>query len=196
MSDELKTKIAEWLGPYDLPISNAIIAGGWLRDFFAGERPKDLDLFFENGEDLAKVETYLLEKGFREELRTDNAVSIVGRGLWGRTILVQLINYRFDTPEGHLAGFDFTVSQCALHKGEVISHKDFFEHLAGRKLVYTQEYKTPALMLRRLVKYTRKRYNIDNEQCILIAQAIKDHDISESLLRMARPKSGGGGYPR
>jgi hypothetical protein len=195
MPEELRVKISEWLGAYEGPIVNAIIAGGWLRDFYAGDRPKDLDLFFENAEDLAAVESYLRTVGFREELKTDNAISFVGRGLFGRTVLVQLVTYRFDSPEGHLSGFDFTVSQCALHKGEVICHADFFEHLAGRKLVYTQEYKTPALMLRRLVKYTRKRYNIDNEQCILIAKAIKDHDISESLLRMTKPHSGGS-YPK
>lgn len=155
----------------DLP-DNAIIAGGFIRAYFAGETPSDLDLYFCNEDDATKAVTALKTKGWVVVTETSRAVTFKKDGK-----VVQVIMCLLGEPEEILQAFDFTICAAALAKKddewELFMHDDFFEHLAGRILVFTGS-SFPLASLKRVVKYIRRGYNICDENLIAIAKMIAE----------------------
>jgi hypothetical protein len=91
-----------------------------------------------------------------------------------------------------LSEFDFTICQCGVVVNgnssneqynytdnrivcsDILINIDFFRHLAGRILVYTNNTEYPLSSLKRMIKYIKRGYNICDENLILIANSISE----------------------
>jgi len=166
-------------------MEGTIIAGGFIRAFYAGEQPADLDLYFRSEDDYTDALDILDSNDeWKEVFHTDRAVSYKRNNK-----KLQAISFYYGNPEDVIKGFDFTVCAAALTLefpeptdednsvepiGKVLIHKDFFEHLAGRILIYTGGSPLPLSSLKRAFKYIKRGYNICDENIIAIASAIYD----------------------
>src|ERR1700687_4866948 len=125
---------------------NAFIAGGAVTSVFSSAKVNDLDVYFYSQADLSKAIATIkpaLDVLTGKTIDTDNALSFV---LNDRRI--QFVKVVTGTPSEVLAEFDFTVCQGAYlpteHKtSPFIFGKDFFLHLAQRRLVFNTTTKFP-----------------------------------------------------
>jgi hypothetical protein len=184
--DALVRSALVWL-PQLESLQGAYIAGGFIRAYFAGETPSDMDLYFANEECFNQAKQALEDEGWELVFETDRAITIRNNGR-----IVQLIRFIFCIdPANLIARFDFTVCAAALviyawndtTAGDLILHDDFFEHLAGRILVF-QGSPLPLSSLKRAIKYVKRGYSICDENLIALAEAISkavEFDKPESV---------------
>jgi hypothetical protein len=176
-------------------MEGVIIAGGFIRAFYAGEEAADLDLYFEDENKYTDALDIFDEADWKEVFKTDRAVSYKKNGR-----KTQAIAYYFGNSEEIITGFDYTVCAAALTlkveytvgeedkeptiTGKLLLHKDFFEHLAGRILVYTGGSPLPLSSMKRAFKYIKRGYSICDENIIAIAEAINEKvDFSDDNSR-------------
>lgn len=115
--NELTTKLVEVLGA-DLPLHQAFLAGGCLRDLAQGEEPKDYDLFFFSKEDTEKVNTYFTSiennNSFPAPISSVTKSSLsnwnVDFSFKGKVYHFQFITIVYGQPENLVKTFDFTVN--------------------------------------------------------------------------------------
>lgn len=154
-------------------LEGAIVAGGFIRAYYAGEEPADLDVYFIDKESYEKAIETLEKLHYWNAFQTDVAVTF-----FKNKKMIQLIGFYFGDPKEIIREFDYTVCSAALscnfetNTHEVFLHKDFFEHLSGRVLHYTGGSPLPLSSLKRAFKYIKKGYHICDENIIKIAEAI------------------------
>lgn len=165
-------------------IEDIIVAGGFIRAYFAGEKPSDLDLYFKDNTDLLKTKSELETFGWVEVFKTDRAVTVKKN-----ENLIQLISYLYGEPEEIINLFDFTIccasmtitrheiqdvgeddTRIELH-GHLILHDDFFENLSGRTLEFIGT-PLPLSSLQRAFKFVKRGYSICDENIVKIAESI------------------------
>lgn len=162
------------------------IAGGFIRAYFAGEKPSDMDIYFTGEDKFAAARELLKENEWTEVSATDRAATMIKDKK-----AVQLINFLYGVGEEIIAEFDFTICAAAMTlqqtddgvKGLLSMHNNFFEHLAGRVLIYTGS-RMPLSSLNRAIKYIKRGYHICDENLIAIAEDIArtvDFDDEESV---------------
>ncbi len=152
----------------------AIIAGGFIRAYFAGEHPSDMDLYFQEQPHFDAFTALMKQRGWAEEASTERAITLLKDGK-----AVQLIRYVFGRPSDIIQQFDFTVCAASMivfnptnaPKGNLVLHDDFFEHLAGRVLIF-QGSSLPLASLKRVIKYVKRGYSICDENLIAMVEAI------------------------
>ena len=161
-------------------LTGAFVAGGFIRAYYAGERPNDMDLCFRD------EESFETSSAFMEKYRSDewNIVFSTDRAVTyqNKDRLVQFIKFAYGEPEDLVADFDFTICAVALELELVWNsetnwvateymHERFFEDLAGRVLVYLGS-RMPLASLKRVIKYVKRGYHICDENLISIAESI------------------------
>lgn len=103
---------------------NCWLAGGALRDYFAGVKVNtDYDLFFPNEIEYEKAKVYFKTKECTVKWESDNGMKIVYNG---KTF--DLVKKFFATPKETIDAFDFTVAE-SLKKAEVLLEKSFRKEL-------------------------------------------------------------------
>jgi hypothetical protein len=165
-------------------IEKIIVAGGFIRSYYAGENIADLDLYFREKGHLQETLLELTDNGWIETFKTDRAIS-----LRKDEKIIQLISYAYGEPDEIINIFDFTICSAAMTitrhkiqddtsdepsielKGRLVLHDDYFEHLAGRILVFTST-PLPLSSLKRVIKFLKRGYSICDENIIKIAEAI------------------------
>lgn len=173
----LINSIHAWCPIFD-KIPGAIIAGGFIRSFYRGETPKDMDLYFESQEkfDIAKKIFDNHENGYHLAAETEFALSYND----SRCRSVQLIRFVFGNAAEIIHVFDFTICCAVLWSWKVdeertdynmILHDDFFEHLAGGVLVFTGS-GMPLSSFKRAFKFVKRGYHICDENIIALAEAV------------------------
>ncbi|MFA5531634.1 MAG: hypothetical protein WDA11_13320 [Thiohalomonadaceae bacterium] len=177
--------------------TKGIIAGGFIRAYYAGEKPSDMDLYFEEEAALKSTQEMLLKNGWDKAAETDRAITLTKNGR-----AVQLIGFLYGLLYDILEEFDFTICVAALKlhppedsgveeeekesegvSGNVWFHDDFFEHLAGRILVYTGS-PMPLSSLNRAFKFVKRGYHICDENIIKLSEDIAakvDFDDAEDV---------------
>lgn len=146
-----------------------IIAGGFVRAYYAGENPSDMDIYFRNRDDCSLFEKKMSSSDdWEETFRTDRAISFTSNRK-----RVQLISVIFGDPHEILSAFDYTVCSVAFCNGSVLMHDDFFKDLAARVLVFTGS-SFPTSSLKRSYKYLKRGYSICDENIIALAEAVTD----------------------
>ena len=173
----LLNSVAAWC-PEVYGIKGAIVAGGFIRAYYAGEKPADLDLYFKSKIQNGVACEVLKEAGWEQVFKTDRATSFNKDGK-----VVQAISYLYGDAGEILQGFDFTICSAALHnlentkdenvKGNVCFHDDFFEHLAGRVLEFNGS-PLPLASFKRVIKYVKKGYSMCDENIIKLSECIAD----------------------
>jgi hypothetical protein len=168
-------------------VAQPIIAGGFIRAYFAGENAADLDLYFINEDQFNLMHSDLIGDGWEVVAETPRAVTFRKEKK-----TTQLIRFCFGPPEEIVKGFDFTVCSAALVlkqedddlKGTLYLHDDFYEDLAGRVLVYNPNAPNPLSSFKRVIKYVKRGYHICDENIIRISEAIArtiDFDNQQSI---------------
>lgn len=138
---------------------------------------KDIDLFFKSEEDFNKAIEKFNENSETEiYYETDNSVGLTIS--WDSPVL-DLVRREFNNVEETLNNFDFTVSQCALYRGEddkfyLTFSEDFLNDVFCNKLRLTDSIrygKVEAVNpLERTLRHIRYGYMIDDQNAREILQ--------------------------
>lgn len=135
------------------------VAGGCFKNLFTGGKIKDVDIFFESGEDFSSAKAFFLGK----EAEWGIVYEIEGRVISFKNketgIRIELIETFFGKPEEILNRFDFTLAKVAYTKDEAtgefkaLVHEKFFEHLMTKKLVTDDNIPYPVSTFNRMLRY-------------------------------------------
>lgn len=166
-------------------IEKIIVAGGFIRAYYAGEKPSDLDLYFRSNIDLVSVKLELQGKNWVEISKTDKDITLKKDNK-----LIQLISYIYGEPLDVIQLFDFTICCASMTitrqkvgiltdfgeakaklRGHLILHDDFFEHLSGRVLEFIGT-PLPISSLARAFKFVKRGYSICDDSIVKVAEAV------------------------
>lgn len=176
------------------------VAGGYVRDCIAQERPHDIDLFSSTPE-LAKAYAQEFAGGPSRYIETLNAYTVLGRCSYS----VQFIHrWAYANPVDLLASFDFTVAMAALWWGHPhtaeggmggatwrsAAHPDFYADLAAKRLIYTSPVRKEAAggTMLRLLKFYQRGYRIPLDDLgQVIARLCAGVDLDKTPARWNQP---------
>jgi hypothetical protein len=152
------------------------IAGGCFTKLFADQKPNDVDIFFQDEEELkkaiAKIKNDVDEKYIFENKAVLNFY-IKGQ----KFQLIKLFFYKnwleiFND-------FDFTICKFTYDGKESHYHDRFFKDLAKRRLVIDNELLVkPLSTLQRVCKYTRRGFSMCPVGMLTLAKNINTLDIN------------------
>ncbi len=141
------------------------LAGGFIRETIAGNKPVDIDLF---GTDIESLRSTALDLALSRGVKpfsTKNAVTVLAHP----RLPVQFITrWVFQNAEQTAESFDFTVCQSviwydkAAEQFRSLVHDDFYSDLSARRLVYTfpnRDEDAGGSMVR-VCKFLKRGYNI------------------------------------
>lgn len=178
--DSLSDLIDCWLPFVDL--KGIAIGGGFIRDYYAGRDPKDMDIYFPYKERYYDACSY-----FTTDLnsckinQTDYSSTYMVEGN-----IIQLVKIVFhnDDMDSLLETFDFTVCKAAVYEGKLHMDPEFHRDLMKRQLVYTGSGTgMPILSLHRAIKFCQDYgYHIDiNETNKILKEirALSDNDFAD-----------------
>jgi len=146
------------------------ICGGFIRSYYLGERPSDMDIYFQSKETEQHTIEILTKFYGKPSFETDRAATFINKGK-----MIQAIKILHGSHIEILKEFDFTICKAILNYYDRILYLDdnFFEHLASRILIFTGS-KYPISSLSRAFKFVKRGFHIC-DGCILdIVKAISD----------------------
>ena len=172
-----------------------VLAGGYIRETVAGERPNDIDLLGPNEDKLklASMSLYTQRGSQARTLTTKNAITHVQHP---RTTVQFITRWTFDCPEECVESFDFTVCQAAVfwvpatptrkgHWDSLVSDR-FYADLASKRLVYTQPLRNEDAggSMLRMRKFLGRGYHIRAEEMAKVMarmmQGVTDSSMATS----------------
>lgn len=147
------------------------LAGGFIRETIAGNRPHDIDLFGGSAMMLKGALNALKEDRPGSRLfHTDNAATLL---TMGRMPVQVITRWLYDDPAVLMHDFDFTVCQAVIwcepgsvfgvrHLVNSVCHDEFYSDLAARRLNYTSPQRTEDAggSMLRVRKFLARGYNI------------------------------------
>lgn len=148
---------------------NCWLAGGALRDYFAGVKVNtDYDLFFPNEIEYEKANVYFKSKGCVIKWESENGMKIIYNG---KTF--DLVKKFFGTPKETIDAFDFTVSMFAVDTENVYYGETTFIDLARRQLMINK-ITYPASTMSRAFRYYKKGFSMCLGEMKKLIEAIQD----------------------
>lgn len=159
---------------------DCFVCGGFVRAYYAGENPRDMDIYFRNMDDYnfamhtveeaqAAYTSNLQKLKVRRASETENAVTWIIDGK-----CVQFVKkFMFGDIKEIIDSFDFSICACGLDVARELVYfdDDFFEHLAARVLVFRGSL-FPLSSMSRAFKYVKRGYHICDENIISIVKEI------------------------
>tara|TARA_R110000751_G_scaffold205745_1_gene309874 strand:+ start:431 stop:1024 length:594 start_codon:yes stop_codon:yes gene_type:complete len=139
-------------------------AGGYLLDYFTNSPWRDMDIFFPDNDTMLEAINRMKSSGYELIDIFDHNI-IKGGAIvfkWRGRLVDFMVNGA--SPEETIRTFDFTVCCCSLDsEGELVFHKEYFDHIDKRRLEYTGGvmYSDIQQRLKRLKRYILKGYGID-----------------------------------
>ena len=168
--------------------TRGIAAGGAFKNVFTGSPVKDIDVFFRCEKDWMDAYATLKDRGYTDSYETKRVKAVICPNTHVRVELVGN-DYNdfediFDTPEGILSKFDFTLTKFAVFlQGEewmVLKHKDFFEHLQTKRIVIDDILVKPISTFERALRYTGYGYKMCRESKVKLIQEIQETDFEST----------------
>lgn len=156
-------------------IQPGFIAGGAIRDYFAGQDiDSDIDVFFPNEDARKGANTAMRNnKAFRAAYKSEDISAY-----WWKGKLVQLIGkHYFENAAAAIAEFDFTVCCAGINGKDIIGHEYFLADLAGKRLAINK-LPFPLSTLQRVQKYAKKGFTACSGALLEIAKAIQRIDFT------------------
>lgn len=148
---------------------NCWLAGGALRDYFAGVKINtDYDLFFPDEIEYDKAVKYFKEKEAVVKWESENGMKVVHNK---RTF--DLVKKFFANPKDTIDAFDFTVSMFAVDTNKVYYGESSFIDLAKRQLMINK-ITYPASTMSRAFRYYKKGYQMCIGEMKKLVLAIQD----------------------
>lgn len=144
--------------------NNIVLAGGYIRARITGEKPSDIDMFTKTAEAAELHAGRLAANGRGRIINTDNAYSVVCRGL-----TVQFIKkWVYDNPADIVSSFDFTIARAAMWFDAVAKEwqstcdDNYYIDLAARRLVYCSPIRIEEVggSMLRVLKFYQRGYRI------------------------------------
>ena len=150
------------------------IASGGIRDFFAKEKPKDIDFFFPDQESRKKAAKKILQAGANKTKDLPRGEQFILNGeyhdlvCWDGTGDPPCIA---KNPTEMIEWFDYTVEMAALDSnGQFFHHPKFHEDIKNKKLTRNPNHRIqdlyPRMNNKRLMMYIKRGYSIDREDLI------------------------------
>ena len=142
--------------------NKSFVAGGCFKNILKQEAPRDIDVFFHTAADFDEsLAEFMKSTHYIQEHRNPRSVGFRHKT---HDLLIDLVCYRYGTPEEILTSFDFTVVKFAyfLRDGEyrVIHHVNFEKHLEEKKLeTYTDPVNVDKFF-NRVLRYNTYGYNV------------------------------------
>ena len=141
------------------------LAGGFIRETIAGNKPVDIDLFGTSKDSLRAIALGLATERGVKTFTTKNAITVLAHP----RLPVQFITrWVFSDAKQTAASFDFTVCQAVIWYDPLsahfhsMAHDAFYSDLAARRLVYTyptRDEDAGGSMLR-VLKFVKRGYSI------------------------------------
>lgn len=156
------------------------LAGGAVLSLMTGNKINDLDLYFSSRE--AVAEFIEENSGVYLHSVTDKSISLSLSTTKYGTKEFQLIYFdSYNNADEIFRDFDFSVCMCAYNfdDKQFHFHKDFWEHLGAKKLVFSPSTKFPIISLLRVEKYQQKGFSISNGELRKIALAISKLNLED-----------------
>jgi hypothetical protein len=148
---------------------NCWLAGGALRDYFAGIVIKtDYDLFFPNDDEYQKCAKFFKDKEAIVIWESDNGMKVKYNKR-----KFDLVKKFFPGPQETINEFDFTVSQFAVDTEKVYYGETSFIDLAKRQLMINK-ITFPASTMSRCFRYYTKGYVMCQGEMKKLFEAIQD----------------------
>lgn len=153
------------------------IAGGCFKGLFAGEKIKDIDLFFESESAAKEAESYFSSNEEYTKAWGNERVQAFRCKKTG--IVVEVIFSFLDTPLQMIDKFDFTITKACYAKNsetgeyEFHFHPRFFEHLTNRKLVIDNHIMFPLSTFNRSFRYAKYGFGLCGESKSRLIQALQ-----------------------
>lgn len=148
---------------------NCWLAGGALRDYFAGIVIKtDYDLFFPNDDEYQKCAKFFKDKEAIVIWESDNGMKVKYNKR-----KFDLVKKFFPGPQETINEFDFTVSQFAVDAEKVYYGETSFIDLAKRQLMINK-ITFPASTMSRCFRYYTKGYTMCQGEMKKLFEAIQD----------------------
>lgn len=156
------------------------IAGGSIRDYFAGDKIKDIDVFCKSAKAAEDLVVLLKELGAEEMDMTSRLANLKYKGQW-----IQIVRGEFfDVTDSSLINqFDFTVCMAMMTINtdqEVILRTGltFYQDLLAKHLRLNNP-RWPLSSLERTQKFIRKGYTVCNETFLDLVKAIQKIDLND-----------------
>lgn len=177
------------------------IAGGCFKSVFLGDKPHDVDMFFQGMTEYTDAIRYFSENQdeYERGYQNRNVESFIHKK---SGIRIECVKKVFGTPEEILSGFDFTITKFAFYVETeppededaswhytdcVMYHPDFFEHLHMRRLVVDDQMRYPVSTFHRTYKYAASGFLPCRETKLKLIRAmrelpdVKDEDLANSF---------------
>lgn len=160
----------------------AFVAGGVFKDIAAGNKPKDIDVFFYNvGGYNNAVEKFRNSAKYEYKYSTPNSMGFTHIS---SDTLVDLVCYQFGTPREVLERFDFTVCQAALFirpDGMVANLKDisFDTHVSKKLLWVNQAIANPDITFNRMLRYINYGYSVSDDLKVRLFNSIRSTEPTD-----------------
>jgi hypothetical protein len=154
------------------------IASGGIRDFFAGNKPKDIDFFFPDQDSRRKAAKKILQIGAEKTKSPPR----------GEKFLLNEKSYDLvcwdgsgdppctaKNPMEMIEWFDYTVEMAALdNRGKFFCHPRFYDDVANKKLIRNPDHRIqdlyPRMNNKRLTMYIKKGYSIDMNNLLIFLE--------------------------
>jgi hypothetical protein len=165
---------AQWTKPLDgiikeLP-DNCWIAGGCMRSFLCGEKPKDIDVFTADPD---SVIAFLEKKdGFKKSFGNDFFQNFKFKDLTYQVIK----KYKYNTPQETIDSFDFTLISAAYGKDGLVLHERFYIDNAQKRLVINA-LPLPLSTMKRALKYALRGYMLCPVSLSKLVRAINELSV-------------------
>lgn len=169
------------------------LAGGWIRDIVAGEKPSDIDLFAATP-DLAKaVAQDLALKRQARLIVTENASTIDARG---RKPVQVIHRWVYETAQDLVLDFDWSVCSAAIWWEPAANehtpggwrsqcHARFYADLAAKRLVYLVPKRNEEAggSVLRLTKFMRRGYRARHQElaAVITRLCLGVHEIGHAF---------------
>lgn len=175
------------------------IAGGAFKYLLLDEKPKDLDVYFQNEADFKQAVAFFSEReNFDSSYMNDKVVAFVDKET---NLRIELIRSIYGKPSEIISLFDFTLTKFALYydnlfneeNGEtdselnpedfnsysIVLHELFFEDLMMKRLQIDDQILYPTSTWERSYKYRDYGYKLCRESELKLLDALKLEGESE-----------------
>lgn len=164
---------------------NVYVAGGAIVNLRTDTTVADYDFFIKSDEARDYIVT-LLGDYFDTHAPDDRACELRAHTQNGYTLnfdgtIIQLVTRFTGPPERVFKSFDFEHCKAFYDyaTGELVYNEEL---IMSKKLVYTGEDNYPLNTMKRLVKFIRRGYDIDNESVLALAKKLSAMDLEDETV--------------
>lgn len=181
--------------------NNAIIAGGALTSVIKKEKINDFDIWFSNEDDYKRAinefDSFYIDKirgGSRSFFSMNNSKYTTSNSI---TYTIDNMKYQFINPSRYEFGnvgeiikqFDFICVMCGvdMKNKKLVYNNNFFSDANSKRIRINPTLKSPASLIDRIVKYTRKGFTLSKSSqrdALKLLSKVTEQEIDDVTLTL------------